>query len=353
MPTPPRRYLRNVAVSLAAAAAVTLGPTACDLGSGAVEAPDAATHVHALNLASSAPLQYVDEPDSEADAGEHDAGEHDAGQERADESRADESGAPADGDELGDDETGESDEGQNRDRGGAGPGGSESSNRDRDEAREAREAREVDDGRGRARDEDEDSAFGTTEAETAAPLTNGLEILGRDCTDSELEPHDGFQNAPACVDTAFGEVSAEDRNPSMLITEFPTEVDAGEPFDLQVSTRNLVRDRFLGAAAGGYYLESSFLDENGIQRGHFHTACRRLVDLTVAPDAEPAPEFFIATQDNGGGAEPDQVVVPVTGLDEPGTYQCTVWAGDGSHRTPMMQRADQTPAVDSVRITVD
>jgi hypothetical protein len=30
-----------------------------------------------------------------------------------------------------------------------------------------------------------------------------------------------------------------------------------------------------------------------------------------------------------------------------------VWAGDGSHRTPLMQRANQTPAFDSVRITVN
>ena len=32
--------------------------------------------------------------------------------------------------------------------------------------------------------------------------------------------------------------------------------------------------------------------------------------------------------------------------------QCTSWAGDGSHRTPMMTRANQTPAIDSVRIDV-
>ena len=30
--------------------------------------------------------------------------------------------------------------------------------------------------------------------------------------------------------------------------------------------------------------------------------------------------------------------------------QCTSWAGDGSHRTPMMTRANETPAIDSVRI---
>ena len=42
----------------------------------------------------------------------------------------------------------------------------------------------------------------------------------------------------------------------------------------------------------------------------------------------------------------------VPGIDEAGVVQCTSWAGDGSHRIPMMQRANQTPAVDSVRITV-
>ncbi len=78
-----------------------------------------------------------------------------------------------------------------------------------------------------------------------------------------------------------------------------------------------------------------------------------LDDLDAAPDAEPAPEFFVATQDNGGGAGADTVDVDVTGMPRAGTAQCAVWAGDGSHRVPMMQRADQTPAFDIVRITVD
>jgi hypothetical protein len=121
-----------------------------------------------------------------------------------------------------------------------------------------------------------------------------------------------------------------------------------------ISTRNLVRDRFLGAAAGGYYLESSFLDGNGLQRGHFHTACRMLASTNEAPDSAPAPAFFLATQDNGGGAAPDSVTidVPATATAKAGVMQCTSWAGDGSHRTPMMSRANQTPAFDSVRILV-
>src|SRR3712207_8007833 len=32
--------------------------------------------------------------------------------------------------------------------------------------------------------------------------------------------------------------------------------------------------------------------------------------------------------------------------------QCAVWAGDGSHRIPMMERANQTPAFDTTRIEV-
>jgi hypothetical protein len=182
---------------------------------------------------------------------------------------------------------------------------------------------------------------------------NGLDVLGRDCENSDLEPHDGFQKAPRCVETAFGEVSKADKNPSLLITEAPNKVKAGKKFTITVSTRNLVRDRFLGAADGGYYLESSFLNGDGIQRGHFHTACRMLASTDVAPDPAPVPPVFVATQDGGGGARPDTVTVEIPGLPEKGIAQCATWAGDGSHRIPMMERANQTPAFDAVRITVN
>jgi hypothetical protein len=181
---------------------------------------------------------------------------------------------------------------------------------------------------------------------------NGLDVLGQDCSNSNLEPHDGFEEGPRCVDTAFGEVGTAENNPSLLITESPDAVGVDQEFTITVSTRNLVRDRFLGAADGGYYLESSFLDEAGIQRGHFHTACRMLESTDAAPDPAPEPEFFLATQDNGGGAAPDTVEITVSGMPQAGTAQCAVWAGDGSHRTPMMQRANQTPAFDAVRINV-
>ena len=49
----------------------------------------------------------------------------------------------------------------------------------------------------------------------------------------------------------------------------------------------------------------------------------------------------------------DTVTVVVTNNFKKGDLvQCAAWAGDGSHRTPMMQRANQTPAFDAVRIKV-
>lgn len=185
---------------------------------------------------------------------------------------------------------------------------------------------------------------------------NGLDVLGTTCDESGLAPHTGFQAEEAqCVDTQMGEVSAAENNPTLLITDFPDQVGVEETFTITVSTRNLVRDRFLGAGDGGYYLESSFLDGNGIQRGHFHTGCLNLVDGNIAPEASTTldPQFFAAVEDGGGGADADFVEVEVPGLSEPGLYRCMVWAGDGSHRVPMMSFARQQIAVDAVRITVE
>lgn len=177
-------------------------------------------------------------------------------------------------------------------------------------------------------------------------------ILGNDCSTSTLAAHTGFQEGNRCVSTAFGEVAEESKNPTLLISSAPRVVRAGRTFTIRVSTRNLVRDRFLPAKAGGYYLESSFLDENGLTRGHFHTACRMLTSRRTAPDPAPAPAFFLATEDGGGGSAPDTVTITVAGGLPSGMAQCAVWAGDGSHRIPMMQRANQIPAFDTVRILV-
>jgi hypothetical protein len=201
-----------------------------------------------------------------------------------------------------------------------------------------------------------------TVAPTVAPAAlgekvNGLDVLARSCDPNnknlnDLPAHDGFEKAPACVSTAFGEVADQTKDPTLLITDSPRFVRANTAFTIKVSTRNLVRDRFLGAKAGGYYLESSVLTADGIQRGHFHTACRMLSSLRTAPAPDPVPAFFVATQDGGGSATPDTVTVNVTGLPSRGIAQCAVWAGDGSHRIPMMERANQTPAFDAVRILV-
>ncbi|ROO59002.1 hypothetical protein EDC02_0777 [Micromonospora sp. Llam0] len=204
----------------------------------------------------------------------------------------------------------------------------------------------------RGPDQCQDSPAPGEETDAPADPPAGLEILGDDCTDSSLAPHEGFQDGERCVSTAFGEVGDADTNPQLMIISSPNRVRANKPFTLRISTRNLVRDRFLPAGQGGYYLESSFLTEDGLTRGHFHTACRMLTSKRTAPEPGPVPAFFVATEDGRGGAGADVVTVEVPGLPGPGIAQCASWAGDGSHRVPMMQRANQIPAFDVVRVVV-
>lgn len=184
-----------------------------------------------------------------------------------------------------------------------------------------------------------------------AEAGTGLGVLANNCDSSTLEHHDGFQHGDRCVTTEFGEVGTAADNPSLLIVSAPRSVAVGAPFTLRVSTRNLIRDRFLPAAKGGYYVESSLLAD-GIVRGHFHTACRMLTTTDAAPAPDPVPAFFVATEDGKGGREPDTVTIRVPGMPTAGLAQCASWAGDGSHRVPMMERANQTPAFDAVRIFV-
>jgi hypothetical protein len=186
---------------------------------------------------------------------------------------------------------------------------------------------------------------------TTPPPGAGLGILTNNCSTSKLELHDGFQKGDRCVTTEFGEVSSAANNSSLLITQAPRSVAVNAPFTLTVSTRNLIRDRFLAAGKGGYYVESSVL-QDGIVRGHFHTACRMLPNLNEAPDPSPVPAFFVATEDSKGGKAPDSVTISVPGLPTAGIAQCASWAGDGSHRIPMMERANETPAFDAVKIQV-
>lgn len=181
-----------------------------------------------------------------------------------------------------------------------------------------------------------------------------VDPLARDCEDTEHAIHTGFQTADnACVETAFGDQSEQDKNPSLIITEAPKQLKVGESLTISVSTRNLVRDRFLAAGQGGYYLESAQLNEDGLTRGHFHTACRKIDRDAGAPEPLRQP-IFQATEDGGGGEDPDEVDVTfAAGLPQPGKWQCAVWAGDGSHRTPMMAFANQIPAFDTVEIKVE
>ncbi len=190
---------------------------------------------------------------------------------------------------------------------------------------------------------------------TTAPPQEPLEPLAQDCSNSNLEPHDGFQNGNRCVSTSHGEVPSAENAPSVLFVGAPRFVRATQAFTLQVSSRNIKRDRFLAAGRGGYYLESSLLvsegPDAGIVRGHLHTACERLASLNQAPDRNPVPAFFVATEDGGGGKRADTVTINVPGLAA-GIYSCGVWAGDGGHRTPMAQRANQRTAFDAIRIII-
>jgi hypothetical protein len=200
---------------------------------------------------------------------------------------------------------------------------------------------------------------GGTSSRVAVPpggrdgANNTQQVLGRDCTNSQLGIHQGFQDGPRCVETMMGEVPEQAKGASLLITQHPNRVRVNQGFSFTVSTRNLQRDRFLGAAAGGYYLESGFLNEDGIVRGHFHSSCQRLQSTSEAPTPDRA-QFFVATEDGGGGTTPDSVTinVPADTLSAPGTYRCASWAGDGSHRIPMMQFANQPPAFDTFRLVV-
>lgn len=200
-------------------------------------------------------------------------------------------------------------------------------------------------------DHDDNVVQVSTQDEDDAPA---LEILGDRCEgESDLELHDGFQNEGAvCVDTEFGEQSAFENNPTLLITEAPARVKRGEDIILKVSTRNLVRDRFLAAGQGGYYLESAFLNEDGLTRGHFHTGCRALGEGDEAPEPFRLDDRFVATEDGAGGSEPDVVTVTIPGFDDEGVVQCAAWAGDGSHRIPMASFANVIPAFDVVRVEV-
>jgi hypothetical protein len=205
---------------------------------------------------------------------------------------------------------------------------------------------------GRRRCTTSTSTSTTTSSGPASPVVQP-DSPGASCDNSNLPIHDGFQNGGRCVATDRGEVPTAENAPSLLIVSVPLRVRVNQPFQIRISTRNVVRDFFLPAATGGYYVTRSFLNEEGIIHGHVHTAIRPLTTTRSAPDAAPVPTFFKATEDGLGGKTPDTFIVDVpAGIATPGLYQITSWVGDASHALPMAQRANQTPAVDSVRIIV-
>lgn len=193
-----------------------------------------------------------------------------------------------------------------------------------------------------------------------SPTVSTLTPIADSCDDDALaglELHNGFQSDKSqCVDTQFGATTDFNRNPTLLITKAPLVVRKGQNIVLKVSTQNLLRDKFLAAGDGGYYIESATLDGNGFTRGHFHTGCRRLDDRRNAPEPfrlnADGTNRFVATEDSKGGDRPDTVTVTIPGFDKSGVVQCAAWAGDGSHRIPMMSFANEIPAFDAVRVIV-
>ncbi len=198
------------------------------------------------------------------------------------------------------------------------------------------------------------TAAPATTTSTAAPTTTAapapVQIISNTCDDSQLQRHDGFQNAPRCVATDHGEVAAA--TPAVLLSRFPRVTRAGQAFQVIISTRNLVRDRFLAAAAGGYYAERSILDGNGITRGHLHVYVQALSDGSNVPDADANPlEFFQAVEDGGGGAGLSRLTVSIGALTA-GPKRLCVTMGDASHRVPMQRAARLAAGADCVRMFV-
>jgi hypothetical protein len=201
-----------------------------------------------------------------------------------------------------------------------------------------------------ARAADQSGATTTAAGEPTTTAAGGPQILTDTCADSQLPPHDGFERAPRCVATDAGEVPVA--TPAVLISHFPRLARAGRPFQVTLSTRNLVRDRFLKAAEGGYYKEMSVLDQGGIVRGHLHVYVQGLTDGATVPDADATPlEFFRAVEDGGGGAGVSRVAVAVGGLAA-GPKRLCVTLGDGSHRVPLMRAAKLAAGIDCVRMFV-
>jgi hypothetical protein len=194
--------------------------------------------------------------------------------------------------------------------------------------------------------------------EEPGPDENQFDVFGRTCEEvgQGLGIHNGLQSEEAqCVETEMGVVPAIQNAPSLIIADAPTQVAVNEPFSILVSTRNLIRDFFPPAGDGGYYRVSAFLNEDGLVRGHFHTACVLITDPAVPPTPDELlnPPFFQATEDGGGQAEPDTVEVQIAdGLPTPGQYRCSSWAGSASHSPPMMNFARMQIASDTVRIEV-
>ena len=170
---------------------------------------------------------------------------------------------------------------------------------------------------------------------------------------SQLPPHTGFQDGNRCVSTEFGEVGTADKNPTLLITAAPRA--SGSASSSTSGQHPQPGPRPVPRGRAGRLLQGELVPHRR-RAWSAATSTPRAgcchVDHAGARRPHPVPAFFVATEDGGGGADARHVTINVPGMPSAGTAQCASWAGDGSHRIPMMQRANQIPAFDSVRITV-
>jgi hypothetical protein len=190
---------------------------------------------------------------------------------------------------------------------------------------------------------------GGTSGTPSAPPT--LEAGPSNCDGSNLQAHNGFQAEGRCVSTVLGEVGTVANSPTAIIVEAPDEVAVNTPFSVVISTRNLLRTRFLAAAAGGYYLEAPRLDSNGLVIGHAHFGC----SILPSDDEAPPPTrsvVFQAIEDGGGSANADRLTINLPGVPTAGTLRCGLWSGSNSHALPAAPFANMMPAFDTVRIEV-
>ncbi len=186
--------------------------------------------------------------------------------------------------------------------------------------------------------------------EQQRPRRAGPRLLAR----ASCPPHDGFQKAPACVSTAFGEVRPSRQGPVAAHHRLPAAVVRAEHRVHAQGQHQQPGARPVPRRGGRRLLPRELRAQ---RQGHPARALPHRVPDAVQPERpRPTPPRCPPSswRRRTTAAAPPRTRCRSTSpvCRRRGIAQCTVWAGDGSHRIPMMERANQTPAFDSVRILV-